>query len=121
MIKQLILGTICLVLPFVVYAECDSNEVGYVATFKAKPGSEKEFEAVLSKLANTVKRVEPGAIFYAPYKGTDGTYYMMERYTDEAARKAHGSHADVAAIFPALGPLLAAPPDVQPVSAICAG
>ena len=121
MLKRLILGAICLFFPFVAYASCDSNEVGYVATFKVKPGSEKEFEAVLSKLADTVKRVESGAIFYAPYKGADGTYYMIERYKDEAARKAHGAHPDVGAVFPMLGPLVAAAPDVQPVSAICPG
>jgi quinol monooxygenase YgiN len=117
--SKLILALLLMALPFTAYAECDSNEVGYVATFQVKPGSEKEFEAAIVKLAETVQRVEEGAILYAPYRGTDGKYFMMERYTDEAARKAHGTATEVQALFPTIGPYLAGPADIQPVSAIC--
>lgn len=119
MIKQLTIGAVCLLLPFAGYAACDSNEVGYVASFQAKEGSEKELEAALDKLAKTVRQVEDGIIFYAPYRGNEGKYFMLERYKDEAARKAHGTSKEVAALFPTLGPLLGAPPDIQPVSTIC--
>lgn len=100
-------------------AECNPAEVGYVATFNVKPGSEAAFEAALANLAQTVVRMEPGAVLYAPFRGTEGRYYMMERYVDEAARKVHGTSTEVQALFPALGPHLAGAPDVQPVSAIC--
>lgn len=100
-------------------ADCSAAEVGYVATFKVKPGSEAGLEAALTALAATVNEVESGVVLYAPFKGVDGAYYMMERYVDEAARKAHGSSPEVQAMFPALGAHLAGAPDVQPVSAVC--
>lgn len=100
-------------------AECNAEEVGYVATFKVKPGSEAAFEEAITNLAATVNRVEPGVVLYAPYKGADNTYYMMERYENEAARKVHATADEVKALFPALGPHMASPPDVQPVSAVC--
>ena len=100
-------------------ADCNAEEVGYVATFKVKAGSEAEFEAALAALAATVNRVEPGAVLYAPFKGQDNTYYMMERYENEAARLVHASSDDVKAMFPALGPHMDGAPDVQPVSAVC--
>lgn len=106
--------------PVTAFAEgCNAEEVGYVATFKVKPGSESEFEAAIAKLAATVQRVEPGAVLYAPFKGKDNTYYMMERYEDEAAREAHATSEEVQALFPTLGPHMAGAPDVQPVSAVC--
>ena len=100
-------------------ADCNAEEVGYVATFKVKEGSEAGFEAAIAKLAATVQRVEPGAVLYAPFKGQDNTYYMMERYVDSAAREAHATSDEVRALFPTLGPHMAGAPDVQPVSAVC--
>jgi quinol monooxygenase YgiN len=100
-------------------AQCDENEVGYVASFTVKPGSEAGFEAAITALADAVNRVEEGVLLYAPYRGTEGKYYMMERYVDEDARAAHGKHPEVTALFPALGEFLAAPPAVNPVSAVC--
>lgn len=101
------------------YAACDPEEVGYVASFEAKAGTEIEFEQALSLLAQTVQTVEQGVILYAPYKGDDGRYFMMERYENETARAAHGKAPEVAALFPTLAPYLATAPDVQPVSAVC--
>ena len=100
-------------------AECSAAEVGYVATFKVREGNEAAFEKAIATLASTVNRVEPGVLLYAPFKGRDNTYYMMERYTDEAARKVHGSSDEVQALFPSLGPHMEGPPNVQPVSAVC--
>ena len=119
MIQRVLLIVATVAFPLAAQAECDSNEVGYVASFKVKPGSEKAFEVAIAKLAETVQRVEEGAILYAPYRGTEGKYFMMERYRDEAARKAHGTDAEVQALFPTLGPHLAGPPDIQPVAAVC--
>ena len=99
-------------------ADC-SEEVGYVATFKVKPGSEAAFEAAISELAATVRRVESGVILYAPYKGQNNTYYMLERYENEAVRTAHASSDEVRALFPSLMMHVDGGPDVQPVSAVC--
>ncbi len=101
------------------YANCSSEEVGFVASFQVKPGSEAAFEAVLSQLAETVNRVEPGVLLYAPFRAADGQYFMMERYVNLAAREAHGTDPEVAALFPNFGEHLAAPPVVTPVSAVC--
>jgi quinol monooxygenase YgiN len=98
---------------------CNENEVGYVATFEVKPGGEIALEAALSDLAEAVNRLEPGVVLYAPFKGADGQYYMMERYQDEAARKVHASSDEVRALFGPLMNTLVGPPDVQPVSAVC--
>ncbi len=108
------------VAPFTALAEgCNAEEVGYVATFKVKAGSETAFESAITTLAETVRRLEPGAVLYAPFKGQDNTYYMMERYQDGAAREAHATSEEVRALFPTLGPHLIGAPDVQPVSAVC--
>lgn len=100
-------------------ADCSAEEVGYVASFKVKAGSEAEFEAAISTLATTVNEVEQGVILYAPYRAADGQYFMMERYENEAAREAHGKAPEVAALFPTLGPHLDGAPVVTPVSAVC--
>jgi quinol monooxygenase YgiN len=105
--------------PVIANADCSSEEVGYIATFDIKPGSEADFESAILKLAEVVNRVEPGVILYAPYKGEGGKYYMMERYTNLAARDSHGSSPEVQALFPSLGPTFNGAPDVQKVSAIC--
>lgn len=101
------------------FAQCNNEEVGYVATFQVKAGSEAAFESALVELAATVNDVEEGVILYAPYKGADGRYFMMERYENEAARTAHGKAPEVAALFPAIGAHVAGAPDIQPVSAVC--
>jgi len=106
-------------MPQAASADCNSEEVGYVATFKIKAGSEAAFEEAISALAETVNRVEPGVVLYAPFKGADNTYYMMERYRDAEARNVHATSDEVTALFPALGPHMDGAPDVQPVSAIC--
>ena len=118
--KLIIIGLLAS-LPVCASAECDPGEVGYVATFQVKAGSEKDFEAAIHTLAETVQRVEQGVILYAPYRGNDGKYFMMERYENEDARKAHGTAEEVRALFPTLGPYLDGPADIQPVAAVCGG
>ncbi len=100
-------------------ADCSNEEVGYVASFQVKAGSESEFESAITQLAATVTAVESGVLLYAPYKGSEGQYFMMERYVNEAARAAHGKAPEVAALFPTLGPHLDGAPVVTPVSAVC--
>ena len=100
-------------------ATCNSNEVGYIASFKVTPGEEAAFEAGISNLAAEVNAREPGVVLYAPYKGTDGEYWMMERYQDLAARDVHAKAPEVQAAFVPVAPLLAEPPTVIPVSAVC--
>ncbi|MFK7913402.1 MAG: putative quinol monooxygenase [Pseudomonadales bacterium] len=100
------------------FAECE--EVGYIATFDVKSGSEGAFEQAITTVAAKVLEVEPGTLFYAPYRGQESRYYMMERYTNEAARQAHAKSPEVLALFPAVMATLAEPITVEAVSAVCA-
>ncbi|MDA1074947.1 MAG: putative quinol monooxygenase, partial [Proteobacteria bacterium] len=92
-----------------------AGEVGYVATFSVQPDKSAEFETAIANLAAKVNEVEEGVLLYEPYRGAEpGEYFMMERYASEAARKAHGQHPQVQALFGPLGPLMAAPPKIVP-------
>ena len=117
---MLILGFALLtVMQPVLGASCNSNEVGYIASFKVIPGKEAAFESGISNLAAEVNAREPGVVLYAPYKDANGEYWMMERYQDLAAREVHAKSPEVQAAFGPIGPLLAQPPTVVPVSAVC--
>ena len=96
------------------------DEVGYVASFNVKAGSEADFEAAIVNVATVVLANEPGALLYAPFRAAAGTYYMLERYADLEARNAHGSSAEVQAAFPSLGPHLDGRPEIVPVERVCA-
>lgn len=100
--------------------ECSPAEVGYFATFKVKPGSEAEYEKLVLDLTDQVRALEPGAVFYAPYRGAEpGVYYFVERYRDEAARDAHAKADEIRAVFGKLMPLLREPLTVARISALC--
>lgn len=100
--------------------ECSPAEVGYIATFHVAPEREAEFERVVLELATRVHELEPGVRLYAPYRGAEpGVYYMLERYDDEAARRAHASAEQIRSLFPTLTALLREPLDVQPIASIC--
>ena len=104
-----------------VYAfECSSDEVGYFATFKVQEGKEPQFESLILDLTAKVRELEPGAVFYAPYRGSEpGVYHFMERYEDERARGAHAKAEEIRAIFGQAMPLLREPLDLVRVSALC--
>jgi quinol monooxygenase YgiN len=98
---------------------CDPAEVGYIASFKVTPGHEAAFESGIANLAAVVNAEEPGVVLYAPYRDADGEYWMMERYTDLQAREVHATSDAVLTAFEPMAPLLAEPPVVRAVSAIC--
>jgi quinol monooxygenase YgiN len=95
------------------------EEVGYIATFEVKSGAEQAFEEAVVALADKVVEVEEGVVLYAPFRGEDGRYYMMERYKNLQAREVHASAPAVQALFPALMDTLAGPIGVEAVSAVC--
>lgn len=100
------------------HAEC--TEVGYLATFDIKPGSEMAFEQAIVKVAAKVLATEPGTLFYAPYHAEGLRYYMLERYKDLAAREQHAKAPEVLALFPPVMATLASPIEVQAITAVCA-
>jgi quinol monooxygenase YgiN len=101
-------------------AHAGCEEVGYIATFEVKPGSEQAFEQAVVAVAAKVVEVEDGVLLYAPYRGEDGRYFMMERYKNLAAREVHATAPEVQALFPALIEQLAGPIGVEAVTAVCA-
>ncbi len=86
--------------------------VGIVATLTVQAGKEAEFETVFKELRTQVLANEKGCEMYDVYKSkADGTkYVIMERYTDEAALKAHGESAYFKAAGPKLGAVLGGAP-----------
>jgi len=101
-----------------VHADC--TEVGYLATFDIKPGSETAFEQAIAKVAAKVLEVEPGTLLYVPYHAEGARYYMLERYQDLAAREQHAKAPEVLALFGPVMATLASPIEVEELTAVCA-
>ena len=119
MLKYLVIGAAMTCAASLAFAEC-RDEVGYVASFKVKAGSEAAFEAAIVNVAAVVLANEPDVLLYAPFRAADGTYYMMERYPSLEARNVHGSSAEVQAAFPSIGPHIDGRPTIVPVERVCA-
>jgi quinol monooxygenase YgiN len=60
------------------------------AEFTAKPGSESQVEALISGLAEKVRR-EPGNTEFTVYRERDNPrkFFVFEQYMDEASFEAH--------------------------------
>ncbi|KAF2396476.1 ABM-domain-containing protein [Trichodelitschia bisporula] len=72
------------------------SEIEIVVIFKPKPGKADRFEEIMGNFANHVKQNEPGTLRYhlqREVKGDTPTFVLLERYTDVAALRAHGSSA----------------------------
>jgi len=88
--------------------------LGIIATLKAKPGSESEFESIMGELAAAVRANEPDCTFYALHKGEEeGVYVMLEQYTSEAAFAAHRETTHFKEIGGKLGGVLGGAPSIQ--------
>lgn len=101
-----------------VHADC--IEVGYLATFDVKQGSETAFEQSIARVAAKVLEVEPGTLLYAPYHAEGARYYMLERYQDLAAREQHAKAPEVLALFGPVMATLSSPVKVEELTAVCA-
>ena len=69
------------------------------AEFTAKPGSESQVEALISGLAEKVRR-EPGNTEFTVYRERDNPrkFFVFEQYLDEASFEAHIS-AEYGVVF----------------------
>lgn len=91
-------------------AKDDGPVIATVAVFQVNEGMSAEFEDVMRGLVAAVHAAEPGTLLYALHReGETNTYYMLERYANQAAQDAHATTDEVRAFFPMLGPLLAEP------------
>jgi quinol monooxygenase YgiN len=85
-----------------------------IATIKAKPGQEAQFQAAALELAAAVRANEPGCLLYTLSKGEDAsTFVFMERYADEAAFAAHRGTEHFKRLGRAMGAFMDGPPTVQ--------
>ena len=88
--------------------------LGVIATLTIKPGTNKEFEETMGKLAAAVRANEPGNKLYALHKTGDvNVYVMLERYDDQAALDAHRAAPHFKELGRKLGDYLAGRPQVQ--------
>ena len=84
-----------------------------VATIKAKPGQEAQFQATALELIAAVRANEPGCLLYTLSKGDDpSTFVFMERYADEAALTAHRGTEHFKRLGRAMGAFMDGPPAV---------
>lgn len=98
-------------------AACE--EVGYIATFEVTEGQEQAFEVAVARVAAKVVEVEPGVLLYAPYRGANGKYYMMERYQNLAAREVHAKDPAVLELFGPVMATLSGEVAVESVELVC--
>ncbi|TWT09643.1 putative quinol monooxygenase [Reyranella sp. CPCC 100927] len=88
--------------------------LGIIATLTIKPGTNKDFEDTMGKLAAAVRANEPGNKLYALHKTDDANVYvMLERYDDQAALEAHRAAPHFKELGRKLGDYLAGRPDVK--------
>ena len=84
-----------------------------IATMKVKAGAGPEFETVMSKLADSVRKNEPGNLQYTINLTNEGDYIILEKYKDQDAVKAHQKAPHFQSSFPKLSQFLDGPPNIQ--------
>jgi quinol monooxygenase YgiN len=83
-----------------------------IAKLNVTEGKEAEFEPVMLELAAQVRANEPGNELYTLVKDEDGSYYVMELYSDQEAMDAHGQSEHFKAAGPKFGGLMSGPPEI---------
>jgi len=89
-----------------------------IAKLNVAEGKEADFEKVMLGLVEQVRANEPGNELYTLVKDTDGTYYVMELYKDEAAVAAHGASAHFKAAGAGFKGLMSGAPEVQRMTVV---
>jgi quinol monooxygenase YgiN len=88
--------------------------IGVIATLKIKPGMNKQFEEIATKLVAAVRANEPGNKLYALHRTDDAeTYIFLERYVDQAAIEAHRAQPHFKELGKKMGEFMAGRPDVK--------
>ncbi|KAF9885117.1 hypothetical protein FE257_000757 [Aspergillus nanangensis] len=91
-----------------------SGEFYNIVKLVPKPGKFDELAAAFQTLCKHVEATEPKTQIYfsvRPHKTDE--MIIVEKYTDTENLKAHGSTPEFKAFGRAIGPLLAAPPQMQ--------
>jgi quinol monooxygenase YgiN len=88
------------------------SEVVVIARAKAQSGREEEMERALRSNAEA-SRCEGGCISYSVLRGDDGTFMTVERWRTQTDADQHMTTPHVQTLLQTIGPMLAAPPDIQ--------
>ena len=94
--------------------------IGVVATLYVQPDKTAEFEKVFLGLAAKVKANEPGCLMYQLTKSKTeaGVYKVLELYASTDALKHHGGTDYFKAAGAAMGPTMAAAPNIEYLDAV---
>jgi quinol monooxygenase YgiN len=94
--------------------------IGVVATLYVQPDKTAEFEKVFLDLAAKVKANEPGCLMYqlTKSKSEAGVYKVLELYASADALKHHGGTDYFKAAGAAMGPTMAAAPNIEYLDAV---
>lgn len=94
--------------------------IGVVATLYVQPDKTADFEKVFLDLAAKVKANEPGCLTYQLTKSKTeaGVYKVLELYASADALKHHGGTDYFKAAGAAMGPTMAAAPNIEYLDAV---
>lgn len=94
--------------------------IGVVATLYVQPDKTADFEKVFLDLAAKVKANEPGCLMYQLTKSKTeaGVYKVLELYASADALKHHGGTDYFKAAGAAMGPTMAAAPNIEYLDAV---
>jgi quinol monooxygenase YgiN len=77
--------------------------INMIATLQVKPGMEAKAENLMRQLELETAENDPGCLRYQWYRAEQPClYYLLERWTDQAAKEAHLKAAHMARILPQL-------------------
>jgi len=75
--------------------------INVMVTLQIKPGQEAKAEALLRELESETTENDKGCLRYQWYRAEQpGTYYLLERWTDQAAIEAHFQAPHMATLLP---------------------
>jgi quinol monooxygenase YgiN len=90
------------------------NKASLLVTLEAKPGREKELEALLVSGEQIVRQQEPATRAWWAFRLGPSTFGIFDVFPDGAGRKAHLDGALAAALMAKAPDLLASPPSIRP-------
>ncbi len=88
--------------------------ISVIARVKVKEGQEQDFEALAQELVAAVNANEEGCEYYALHRDDDPqTYFLIERFRDQAALEAHRQTDHYKSIGARMGPHMAGRPNLK--------
>ncbi|MEO6238273.1 MAG: antibiotic biosynthesis monooxygenase [Vicinamibacterales bacterium] len=93
--------------------------VALLVRLEAKPGKEKDVEALL-RSALPLANAEPATTVWFALKIGPSTFGIFDAFPDDAGRQAHLAGQIAAALMAKAPELLATPPTIEPVEVLAA-